>query len=132
MLQSHGSLGFVEEGMLMRMGSLPNGFRKMVMKKYNELIVKYNDLLIVQMSMMNNRNFKVHLMGPRGQRLCLLRLHSKHQGGEASLALGLRGVGDHGTMIYLGMLVGCKKLEMLGNLVLPGKSIASSQIIWKA
>jgi hypothetical protein len=43
-------LGFVADGTINRTGNAPGAFRKLVMNKYNELITKYNDVLMVQMS----------------------------------------------------------------------------------
>lgn len=40
-------LGFVDEDRIKVIEGIPGGFRKLVMHKYNELIVKYNDSLLV-------------------------------------------------------------------------------------
>ena len=53
-------LGFVEEGTIMRLSSQANGFRKAVMKKYNDLIAKYNDELVVTMRTREDEDGNVH------------------------------------------------------------------------
>ena len=44
-------LGYVEKGSMDRLGSVTGGFRKAVMTKFSDLLVKHNDALVVETNM---------------------------------------------------------------------------------
>ncbi len=44
-------LGYVEKGSIDRLGSLTGGFQKALMTKFSDLLVKYNDVLVVETNM---------------------------------------------------------------------------------
>jgi hypothetical protein len=57
-------LGYVAKGSIDRLGSLTGGYCKVVMTKFSDLLVKYNDALIVETNMRFDENGNVQ--APKG------------------------------------------------------------------